>query len=274
MEKPKYEIVTVDLAPVVRVSMIDDVFERAFKRGYGLAKTLKTLEARGGKRRVALILRNIDGCSGMDDESAIVGALRTELQRVNNVAVFYTLSDRGFLDRNFANPKASFFKQAVILETPDLPEKAVDEWAYALTSQIIEDNVRGEIITNVGLKASDLARFFERLRTLRLLKGGSVTAAVPLTEVQEALKSLADEQASHYASWLPMVLSPRQRAVMIAFAYGVPLRATDHMSRASGVPVSALTGIIANLEKAGHVLVERERPVMADPFLRLHLVTR
>ncbi len=248
----------VDLAGVLQMSDVTPAFRNA------LAVVARA--AKPHRIAPALLVCNLDGCRGLADEGEIVGAVRARLQLVQSPAVFYTAADPDFIDRHCANPRGSFFKQCTILPVGALEPVAVDEIVLALTGTSLDALVRAVIVDAVGLYASDLKVLITRQVAAR---AGREPLTIP--GVQAVLRHLVQERRSQYAAWLHG-LSGHQRAVLTAFARGTPLRATQDMALASGVPVRSLVSTIMALQRNGCLTKEGDRSLFRDPFLRLHLL--
>jgi hypothetical protein len=256
---------TLDLRAVQKATDVDGFFAQSTGQA-DIRQALKHLDEQSKNTPTALILRNVDGCSGSPQESAIIGDIRGEVQGVQSLSIFYTAQDRDFVARHFYAPDGAFLNQAVVVDVPDLPPSAVNEMVIARCGVIPSPAVSSAIINYAGMRAADLTLFFDRLAV-------HPQASAPTREIVfDILKVIALERAAMYDSLIHRNLSGQQRAILTAVAQGLPMRSDLKMVAATGIPANTLTSGIRSLRRAGWVMQGGAGDRFDDPFLRMHLL--
>ena len=267
-----YEVHVVDLLGVVTAADLN----RAFRQLGGtepMPLALRTLNEAARKRPVALVVSNLDGCRGMDDEDAIVGSLRSQLQMARDLAVFYTVSDEPFIGRHVGSSSGALFKQCTILDVGPLDfEEASALWQKRGTP--VSETALAVLGDSIGMFAADHVAFASRMEGLRSAAGHPGGTPCDETEMRTELYRLVNENKARYEAWAHSFLTGRQLALLAAVARGLPLRASKEMSAATGIPVRALGTNMKAVQKSGCMVRRGDGWAFADPCFRLHLMAR
>jgi hypothetical protein len=227
---------------------------------------LKKLEATAGKagKKVGLVLRNLDALSGNPEEGVIVGYLRSHLQGVHRVAVFFTVSDYEFARRHFFDIGGAFFKQAALLEVGRLTEAEVAAMTRAYLGKRAAPAIASLICDLGGRRPAPTEHV---LLWLRLRNASIYSQEVVLTAARALVQNMAPTFQSRLSG-----LTFNQRAVLTAFARGHELKSSRVLARASGVPVNTLGTVCSALLKQGLIVEDGNLgPVFCDPLLRVYL---
>lgn len=233
--------------------------------GSGLRGALTTLQAREGGHQV-LLLRDIDGCAGCPEERAIMGRLRGEAQGLSRLRVLYTASDEAFVGRHFGDPTGAFFKQAVIVQIPDLTLFEIDEMFFGRIGTYSEPHISHAVVSHAGQRAADVSLLLDRLFD-RIPKGGAITPAL----VASAAMSIVADRRPVYAGIERSHLVARQRMVLRAIARGAQATSDRRLREATGIPHGTLTSVLRGLRERGFLLRSGGSMEFEDPYFRLYL---
>ena len=273
LEGAGYAVFVVDLLGAILPVDLDAAF-RQLGEGDTMSAALHRLDSKAASTPTALVISNIDGCLGMVSEDNIMGSLRGHLQRVQELAVFYTAASNDFVGRHVANDGGAFFKQCVVAEVGFMDLSAVSEMLQARIGSPTPTGVRSLIADSVGLLPGNLAPFIERLAEQRERDGILRETPITIAEVNDLLCRIVIERKAQYEAWCQSFMTGRQLSLLSAFARGVPLRASNEMESATGIPVNSAWAVIRAVERSGFLVASGKGHVFADPYFRLHLMAR
>lgn len=218
---------------------------------------------------VALVIRNIDGCAGLDDESAIMGKLRSEMQDLHHVGIFYTAEDKEFIGRNLGHPLGAFFKQAVIFDVPELDDVSIDIWAEQVIHSFWSDGAKRAVLTLAGRRACDLSLLFDQIAILRGSRASK--DGISRTEVEAAAAAIVSSRSPVYERDCQVILPINQRTVLLAIAHGMQASGDKAMVAATGIPPGTLSSVFRGLVLKNWLIRRNDRLEFADTFFRSYL---
>lgn len=239
--------------------------------GGDLRTRLRQIGQTSARKKTLLVLRNIDGFAGASEENAAMGLLRSEVQGVSNVRIFYTVSDQKFVGRHFGSPTGAFFKQAVILPVPDFNDAEIDELASSALGCFWDSPAKMEAIAAAGRRARDITMLTE---TIGEIRHGASASVITLPEVRNAIAEIVRARGGAYDDQLSNQMPPSFRTVLHALASGLAPRASKQLVAATGIPAKDLTSVLRGLLRQQWLVQSDRRLEFADPFLRCYLSLR
>lgn len=242
--------------------------------GGNLGTVLRRMDKAARAEPAALVLRNLDGCAGSPEEDGIMGLLRSELQGVHRLRIFFTAADPAFIGRHFGAQTGAFFKQGVILPVGGLTDAEIDALSEVLVAPFWEGSARREAVEAAGRRACDMALLLSAMRAVRrrTKKTGEL---IDRDDVVEALKTILQARKAVYEDLLRNRLSVLQRTVLLAIATGLKAHADRAMTAATGIPKGSLTSTLRyGLIRHGWLVKGTDGLSFGDPFLKCFLSGR
>lgn len=238
--------------------------------GGGVAVALAALETFAQRKRAALIIKNLDALAG-GRGAGLVGWLRSEVQLVQKLRVFYTAANDEFVAKNVGHHQGAFHKQAVVVTLGALSADAI--------AQDLADSLQRPIADSAKRLLAEASGGQARVLFDIISVGGwippSSDSELPQLLTEEAVRSAVDQivrvRADVYYRTLSQRTTSVQRTVLRALACGHAMKRSAELASAVGVKRTALSGIFRDLIHGGWLSADSPDAQFRDPMLKMYL---